>query len=253
MTPDHIALQPLRDAQRRQDPVVIGQLGQSLDGRIATPTGQSRYINGSAALDHLHRLRAAVQAVVVGVGTVIADDPRLTVRRVTGDDPTRVIIDPNGRLPRDRAWTCLSGDGPPTWIVMAEDAPAPPLAPDCVIRLPRGDEGLAPAQILSALRERGLDRVLVEGGANTLGRFIAAGCVDRLHLLVAPLILGSGPVGLALPPIDQLSEAKRPLTTLHPLPDGDVLFDCDLRRNRPGCDQAAQDQIAPDQTVGQTA
>src|SRR5688572_28150657 len=79
--------------------VVIGQIGQSLDGRIATPTGHSHYINGPAGIAHLHRLRALVDAVVVGVGTALADDPQLTVRRVSGPQPVRVVVDPRGRLP----------------------------------------------------------------------------------------------------------------------------------------------------------
>src|SRR3954470_21732453 len=88
--------------------VVVGQCGQSIDARIATPSGHSHYINGEAGLDHLHRLRALVDAVVVGVGTVIADDPQLTVRRVEGPSPARVILDPQGRVPaRARA---LVGD-----------------------------------------------------------------------------------------------------------------------------------------------
>ena len=78
--------------------VVVGQIGQSLDGRIATESGHSKYINGPSGLTHLHRLRALVDAVVIGVGTAIADDPQLTVRRVAGPPPTRVVIDPNGRL-----------------------------------------------------------------------------------------------------------------------------------------------------------
>jgi diaminohydroxyphosphoribosylaminopyrimidine deaminase / 5-amino-6-(5-phosphoribosylamino)uracil reductase len=79
-------------------PFVIAQLGQSLDGRIATISGESRDINGAAALDHLHRLRAHVDAVVVGAGTIVADDPQLSVRRVAGKSPARVAIDPKGRL-----------------------------------------------------------------------------------------------------------------------------------------------------------
>src|SRR5262249_31784085 len=79
--------------------VVIGQFGQSIDARIATASRPSHYINGPAGLDHLHRLRALVDAVVVGVGTALADDPQLTVRRVAGPNPARVVIDPNGRLP----------------------------------------------------------------------------------------------------------------------------------------------------------
>ncbi|MEL6128139.1 MAG: RibD family protein, partial [Pseudomonadota bacterium] len=91
---------PLLPSPRSGEPVVVAQLGQTLDGRIATVTGASKYINGHSALDHLHRLRAHVDAVVVGVGTAIADDPQLTVRRVDGQSPARVVIDPRGRMPR---------------------------------------------------------------------------------------------------------------------------------------------------------
>src|SRR5437764_3966131 len=99
---------PLRQGIK-DDLVVVGQFGQSIDARIATPTGHSHYINGAAGLLHLHRLRALVDAVVVGVGTAVADDPQLTVRRVAGPNPARVVIDPNGRLPR--AARLLSADG----------------------------------------------------------------------------------------------------------------------------------------------
>jgi riboflavin-specific deaminase-like protein len=85
--------------------MVVGQLGQTIDGRIATVTGQSRYINGRSGLVHLHQLRALVDAIVVGVGTVLADDPQLNVRLVEGKNPARVVIDPKGRLdPKSRVW-----------------------------------------------------------------------------------------------------------------------------------------------------
>ena len=87
---------------------MIGQIGQSLDGRIATASGQSHYINGPAAIVHLHRLRALVDAVIVGIGTVTADDPRLTVRRVEGPSPARVVIDPQGDV---RSAKLLAADG----------------------------------------------------------------------------------------------------------------------------------------------
>src|SRR5262249_58627803 len=80
------------------DFVVVGQIGKSLEGRIATKPGDSKYINGSAGLAHLHRLRSLMEGVVVGVGTAITDDPFLTVRRVCGPQPVRVVIDPKGRL-----------------------------------------------------------------------------------------------------------------------------------------------------------
>src|SRR5215831_9956770 len=102
------------------DLVVVGQIGQSLDGRAATATGHSHYINGSDGLDHLHRLRAIVDAVVVGVGTALADDPLLTVRRVAGPHPARVVIDPKGRL--SAAARALRDDGVRRLVIMAEGA-----------------------------------------------------------------------------------------------------------------------------------
>lgn len=215
---------PIRESSQER-PFVIAQLGQSLDGRVATPTGESRWINREAALDHLHRLRANVDAVVVGVGTVLADDPLLNVRRVAGRHPARVVIDPGARLPIDPR--CLADDGVPRIVVRACDAPVPSGVD--VIRLPRVDQFIDPAAIVGALFNRGLKRLLIEGGARTVSRFIDAGVVDRLHLLVAPMIIGSGQTGLDLAPIVNLSHARRPKTRVYLLEDGDVLFDCDLR------------------------
>ncbi|HWS76713.1 MAG TPA: RibD family protein [Quisquiliibacterium sp.] len=208
---------------------VIGQLGQSLDGRCATPTGCSHYINGPAAIVHLHRLRALVDAVLVGVGTVAADDPALTVRHVDGPSPCRVVIDPRGRIaPHARV---LADDGCRRILVTLPDA-APP--PPGVERLTvRGDRGgrIEPAAIVEALAGLGLRRLLVEGGAVTLSRFLEARCLDRMHLAVAPLIIGSGPTGINLPPIDRLDSALRPRTRCYRLGD-DVLWDVDLAAGR---------------------
>ncbi len=211
-------------------PFIVAQLGQSLDGRIATVSGDSRWINGPSALDHLHRLRANVDAVVVGIGTIIADDPQLTVRRVPGPHPVRVIIDPRGRLPASAR--CLRvGDRPCLVVTGREHA-----VPDGVERLTvkTSADRLAPADIAEALYERGLKKILVEGGATTVSNFLDAGTVDRLHILVAPMILGSGINGLSLSPIGNLSEALRPATSVHVLDGGDVLFDCDMRHQRRG-------------------
>lgn len=87
--------------QARAD-LVVAQAGQSLDGRIATAAGHSHYVTGPGDIRRLHRLRALVDAVIVGAGAVAADDPRLTVREADGDNPLRVVIDPNGRLDRSR-------------------------------------------------------------------------------------------------------------------------------------------------------
>ena len=108
---------PLR-ASGKGGMIVVGQIGQSLDGRIATPTGHSHYVNGDDGLAHLHRLRALVDAVVVGIGTVLADDPQLTVRRVSGPHPARVVIDPNGKLPRNAR--VLADDGVRRIVITAE-------------------------------------------------------------------------------------------------------------------------------------
>lgn len=208
-------------------PFVVAQLGKSLDGRIATPTGESRWINRDAALDHVHRLRAAVDAVVVGIGTVVADDPLLNVRRVQGRNPARVVIDPSGRLPPGAR--CLIDDGARRLVVRALDGPPAPAGVE-VVRLAAKGDPMSPRAIVDALFERGLKTLLIEGGAWTVSGFIDAGAVDRLHVLVAPMILGSGKTGLALKPIARLAEARRPVTHVHLLTDGDVLFDCDLRQ-----------------------
>jgi diaminohydroxyphosphoribosylaminopyrimidine deaminase / 5-amino-6-(5-phosphoribosylamino)uracil reductase len=207
-------------------PFVIAQLGQTLDGRIATRTGASKYINGAHALDHLHRLRAAVDGVVVGIGTVLADDPALTVRRTQGDNPARIIIDPNARLPQDAK--CLCDDGAAVLVICAEDADHPARVETILVN--RRANGLCPQDIIAALFALGLRKILVEGGAHTISRFIEAGALDRLHILVAPMIIGSGKSGLELPPVDSLSQALRPRTRAYPLPDGDVIFDCDMRQ-----------------------
>jgi diaminohydroxyphosphoribosylaminopyrimidine deaminase / 5-amino-6-(5-phosphoribosylamino)uracil reductase len=242
---------PLRSG-RIDDLVLVGQCGQSIDARVATPSGDSHYINGEAGLDHLHRLRALVDAVVIGVGTAIADDPRLTVRRVAGPNPARVIIDPNGRLPAGAR--ALTADGTRRLVVCAAGSRG---------RLPEGVETLAlssedgrlpPAAIVAALAERGFRRILIEGGAETVSRFLAAHCLDRLHVLVAPIILGAGRPSLMLPALARISDAMRLPMRTHVLGahflgvhvfgtdatngngaadiGADILLDCDLSAQR---------------------
>ena len=208
--------------------VVIAQIGQSLDGRIATHSGHSHYINGIAGRAHLHRLRALVDAVVVGVGTVVADDPQLTVRLVPGPNPARVVLDPRGRLPVQAR--VLSEDGSRRVVVTTTPRPTLPAGIEMML-LQAPDGRIAPATILRGLAQRGFRRILIEGGAATVSGFLAAGCLDRLHVLVAPMIIGAGRSGLALPPIDRIDGALRPPTRVH-LIDNEVLFDCDLSARR---------------------
>ena len=227
----------------RPGAIVVAQLGQSLDGRIATVTGASHFINGPAAIDHLHRLRALVDAVVVGVGTVIADDCRLTVRRVEGRAPARVVIDPDGRMSPDAR--LLAGDGARRVVIRAEGAP-PSAAPGVeTVSLPRAGGRIAPAGIVTALARLGLRRLLIEGGAETVSAFVAAEALDRLHLMIAPLIVGSGRQGLTLAPVADLEFARRPCVTAHPLAGGDVVFDCDMRREANAPDQLEEANDEP--------
>jgi riboflavin-specific deaminase-like protein len=190
-------------------------------------TGHSHYVNGEAGLAHLHRLRALVDAVVIGVGTALADDPQLTVRRVAGPNPARVVIDPRGRLPATAR--LLAADGVRRLVVTAVEAGLPPGVER--VRLSATEGQIEPAAILAALAERGLRRILVEGGANTVSRFLAAGCLDRLHVVIAPIILGSGPSSVTLPPIARVDQAMRAPMRVHAMGD-EVLLDCDLGAQR---------------------
>ena len=218
---------PLREGAI-DDLVLVGQCGQSIDARIATSSGQSHYINGEPGLIHLHRLRALVDAVVIGVGTAIADDPQLTVRRVEGPNPARVVIDPNGRLPAKAR--VLAADGIRRFVITGAKTPAPRRGVE-IVRLPAENGQLAPGGIIAALAARGFRRILIEGGAETVSRFLAARCLDRLHILVAPIILGAGRASLTLPPIERLDQAMRAPMRAHSL-GGDVLLDCDLSAQR---------------------
>jgi diaminohydroxyphosphoribosylaminopyrimidine deaminase/5-amino-6-(5-phosphoribosylamino)uracil reductase len=213
---------------------VVAQIGQSLDGRVATASGHSHYINGPAGLAHLHRLRAIVDAVVVGVGTALADDPRLTVRNVAGRDPARVVIDPGARLPA--AAKMFARDGVRRLVMTAHDVKPRLPAGIEIVGLQAFQRRIAPEAILSALHERGLRRILIEGGAETVSRFLVANCLDRLHVLVSPIIFGNGRPSFNLPRIERVQEALRAPTKIHQL-DGDVLFDCDLSAQRPAIGQ----------------
>lgn len=219
---------PLR-AGTADELVAVGQIGQSIDGRVATDRGRCEFINGSAGLAHLHRLRALVDAVVIGIGTALADDPLLTVRRVAGPNPARVVIDSRGRLP---ATARLLVDDGVRRLVVTETS-ARPVWPPGVERLALPAEGgrIDPGTILAALAEQGFRRFLIEGGADTLSRFLGAQCLDRLHVVVAPVILGSGRASCTLAAIAHADDAIRPQVRSYPLGD-EVLFDCDLSRQR---------------------
>lgn len=188
------------------------KLATSLDGRIATSTGESRWITGEAARLEVHRLRAACDAVVIGIETALADDPELTVR-LEGHEapqPARVVLDTRQRLsPASRL--ARTARDIPTYIVAS--GPADPSLVERGVRvLSLGGQGTRPepAQVLDALRSEGLEHLFLEGGGQVAASFLVAGCVDRLVWFRAPLILGArGRPALGDLPWDRLAEAPR--------------------------------------------
>lgn len=211
---------------------VLGRIAQSLDGRIATANGASRWISGHEDIVHTHRLRALFDAIVVGAGTVAADDPQLTTRQVTGPSPVRVVIDTDRRLDADHG---VFRDGPPTLLVCAEDAASGAFPGRAeIVRVRRDGRQCDMAAVVAALAARGLRRIFVEGGGVTVSRFLAAGMLDRLHVTVAPLLLGSGIPSFALPEAAAPKDGLRVDWRVFPL-GRDLLLDIALGRARPDC------------------
>lgn len=194
-------------ATRNRRPFVIWKYAATLDGRSAAADGSSRWITGSAARTDVHRLRAEVDAVVVGVGTVLADDPALTVRHVSevaaAHQPIRVVLDSDGRTP---ATARVRDDAAPTWILTTDD-------------VPRHDVDA----VLTLLFERGVRSVLLEGGPTLAGAFLDAGRIDEIIGYVAPALLGQGkPALLARNTGSSIEQAARlHLIDVTPL-DGDL-------------------------------
>jgi riboflavin-specific deaminase-like protein len=208
--------------------LVVGHLGQSLDGQIATSSGASCYVTGPENIRHLHRLRALFDAVLVGANTVYQDDPKLTTRLVSGESPTRVVLDPELRLPDARSVFC-DGAAPTLVLCGRERATHASRGKAQVVGVPGADDCLSVEGILAALRARGLRRIFVEGGGITVSRFLAARAFDRLHVTIGSVFLGAGRPGVVLPGIDRLDGALRPRTRRFLMGD-DVLFDCAFPR-----------------------
>ena len=181
---------------RRGRPLVALKLATSADGRIATATGDSRWITGAAARAEGHRLRLRHDAILVGSGTALADDPELTCRLpgLERRSPVRVVLDRRLRLPLDGR-LARSAAGWPLWLFTCDtDAPAAMAVADrgaTLFPLAEGEPGGQLREMLAALAEQGITRLLVEGGAAVATAFLRAGLVDRLYLFDAPLLLGA--------------------------------------------------------------
>jgi diaminohydroxyphosphoribosylaminopyrimidine deaminase / 5-amino-6-(5-phosphoribosylamino)uracil reductase len=207
--------------------LVVAHVGQSLDGRIATESGESHWVTGEADLLHCHRMRALADAVLVGAGTVGTDDPQLTVRRCAGSNPMRVVIDPELRLSGRHA---VFRDGAAATLIIAAQGHGGSRSETHgseIVGVPRVNGALDVVAIREALGHRGLSTVFIEGGGVTISRFLEAGCLDRLQITIAPIIIGSGRPGIAFPGCHALHQAVRPRIRRFDL-GGDTLFDCDF-------------------------
>ena len=205
---------------------VIAQLAQSADGFIAARGGDAEFVSGEADRTHLHHLRAAVDAVLVGATTVTRDNPQLTVRAVEGENPVRVLLDPRARIPvTSRVLQCP--DARTLWLI-GQDAEVPTEVGEHVevVRLPAGttqtfdeqvsggNDGAAgtsvdPAAVLRVVREHVSGSILVEGGGKSVSAFLSAGLLDRLFLTVAPVLIGDGVPGVRFEGSAVMGEALR--------------------------------------------
>lgn len=176
-------------------PYVSLKLAMSLDGRIATRSGESKWVTGPDARAKVHLLRGQNDAIAIGIGTALADDPRLTVRDAPGESPLRVVFDTKLRLePSSRI--AQSAREVKTIVLCGTEAPAnleqglTDLGIECV-RAPQSTEGrLDVFQALRLLAQRGVVSLMVEGGAELAGSFLAGRFADELHVFVAPILLG---------------------------------------------------------------
>jgi diaminohydroxyphosphoribosylaminopyrimidine deaminase/5-amino-6-(5-phosphoribosylamino)uracil reductase len=179
-------------------PFVTVKLAQSLDGRIATATGDSQWISSQSSLRFAHKLRREHDAIMVGIGTVLRDNPRLTVRLVNGRNPLRVIVDSRLRIPSG-ARVLADGAAHDTLVATTEAAAGDRIHElegigAEVLRLPAraGEPGLDLAKLLAELGRRRISSVLVEGGARIVTSLLASHLVDRLVVAIAPKIIGKG-------------------------------------------------------------
>ena len=229
--PDHALLDlylPICSATAAR-PIAVGHLGQSLDGFIAMHTGESQFVTGPQNILHLHRMRALCDAVIVGAGTVAADNPQLTTRHVSGPSPLRVVFDPNRGLTSE--YRIFTDEAAPTLYACTRSLVAEGethFGRAAILGLDTDTAGEQVVELLRALRERGGRRIFVEGGGVTVSAFLEADLLDRLHMAIAPLIIGDGRPAIRLPPRATLRDCHRPRYRVFRM-GGDVLFDCELR------------------------
>jgi diaminohydroxyphosphoribosylaminopyrimidine deaminase/5-amino-6-(5-phosphoribosylamino)uracil reductase len=171
-------------------PYVHAKWAMSLDGKIATKSGDAKWISSEASRRPAHQLRGRMDAILIGIGTALADDPRLTARPPGPRTPTRIVLDSRGRLPLS-SQLATTARATPTCVVTAGAKADALRACGCEV-VALGGNGNRPGvrELLDELGKRRMTNLLVEGGAAVLGSFFDAGAVDEVHVYLAPLILG---------------------------------------------------------------
>nr|MBX2825392.1 RibD family protein [Gammaproteobacteria bacterium] len=187
-------------AARHQRTFAISHFAQTLDGRIATHNGDSRWVGNQENLLHAHRMRALCDAILIGANTLRRDQPRLTVRHVKGDNPLRVVIG-NGAVCDNHE--CDDG----MLHIQTRHSPGTCNANCAHLSVPSAGDTLDCPAILQALYQRGIQSVYIEGGARTTSAFLQQQMIDQVQVHIAPRILGSGLSGFALGKIDAMNQA----------------------------------------------
>jgi diaminohydroxyphosphoribosylaminopyrimidine deaminase / 5-amino-6-(5-phosphoribosylamino)uracil reductase len=228
--------QPFRKRARTGRPLVTYKAAMSLDGRVAAPSGDSRWISTAESRELVHRWRAECDAVAVGIGTALADDPLLTARIEDAErQPIRVVFDSQARLPLDSALV-NSLDEAPLFVVCAPEAAsarrdALATAGAEVIAAPGRDRASRLSAALDQLSRREIQDLLVEGGPTLAGALFDAGEIDAIKLFVAPLVVGAAGARAVLEGEGsrRIAEALRPLATSYEPIGEDLLITSRLR------------------------
>jgi diaminohydroxyphosphoribosylaminopyrimidine deaminase/5-amino-6-(5-phosphoribosylamino)uracil reductase len=170
-------------------PFVIAKCGMSLDGKIATRTGDSRWVTGEESREVVHQIRNDMDAILVGSRTVMMDDPSLTTRLPHADskDPIRIILDAQEYLDKGRKVFSVDSTSP-TWVAVTDDREYP--AADEILKVPNGLGGVNMHALMKELGSRGITSVLIEGGGTTHASAFDAGIVDKVMFFIAPKIIG---------------------------------------------------------------
>jgi len=194
--------------KKKRMPLSITHFAQTLDGYIATLSNHSKWIGNDENLIHAHRLRAMVDAVVIGNNTLVCDAPKLTVRHVKGKNPTRVVIG-NSNKKLDSLITEDSANSKKVIrVISSQNKMEGNCVYDC-LRVKSESYRMPTQNILEALYEKGIYSILIEGGASTSSCFLEEGNIDMLQLHISPMLFGSGVKTFTLPEIKEVGDAKQ--------------------------------------------